>query len=240
MAVNDLAGQEAPWLMMNAPRETFWGMLEMTERELLYKHGRIRRFSPHTFLCRQGETLQHVFIVLSGQIQIEAHTKDGRQAIIAIHNPGDVLGELSPIDGKPRSATAQAISKVTTLVIPAQQFTTLIKDYPKVTWAVLQVVVKRFREVNQWRIELVNGSSTMRVALALMEIAKQRGLSTQDGIKVAALTQNDLAAMIGISRVSVARIFRELRACGLIKTGREHILIPQIDSLQKWVDSIEQ
>ncbi len=91
-------------------------------------------------LTRQGASGGEFFIVLDGKVAIE---KDGQQ--IATMNAGDFLGEISLIDGKPRTATARADGDARLLVIGRAPFHELMDEFPSVRVAVLQALAERVR-----------------------------------------------------------------------------------------------
>ena len=218
---------------------TFWEMLDPTEHALLRQSGTVRRFASDVMLCSQGETLRHIFVLLKGQVKVEGDARDGRHTLVAVRGPGDIIGELASIDSQPRSADVRALNAVDALVISAQRFDLLLQTRPKLTWAVLQVVSGRLREANRQRIDHVGGAVAARIAVVLLENARQRGITTSKGVQIKAISQQDLGSMIGVSRASVARVLRDLRSRNLVITGREHITIPRIDLLQQWLDTLE-
>ncbi len=57
-------------------------------------------------------------LLLAGRVKIASISEDGRESVLAFRGPGEVLGELSAIDGQPRSAGVTAIDPVEALVIP--------------------------------------------------------------------------------------------------------------------------
>ena len=91
-------------------------------------------------LTRQGASGGEFFIVLDGQVAIE---KDGTR--IATMNPGEFLGEIALIDGKPRTATARAEGPTRLLVIGRGPFQDLMEEFPSVRIAVLQALAERVR-----------------------------------------------------------------------------------------------
>jgi CRP/FNR family cyclic AMP-dependent transcriptional regulator len=91
-------------------------------------------------LTRQGASGGEFFIVLDGQVAIE---KDGER--IATMHPGDFLGEISLIDGKPRTATARAEGNARLLVLGRGPFQDLMEEFPSVRVAVLQALAERVR-----------------------------------------------------------------------------------------------
>jgi CRP-like cAMP-binding protein len=91
-------------------------------------------------LTRQGASGGEFFIVLAGQVAIE---KDGQR--IATMKPGDFLGEIALIDGKPRTATARAEGNARLLVVGRAPFHELMDEFPEVRGSVLQALAERVR-----------------------------------------------------------------------------------------------
>jgi len=96
-----------------------------------------------TILTRQGAAGGIAYILASGQAEV---VRDGRR--LAVLGPGDVVGELSLIDGKPRSATVAALSDLEVLQIDARDLTRLLQKAPSVTRALLVALAGRLRDAD--------------------------------------------------------------------------------------------
>ena len=217
--------------------DTFWDMLDPTDQAALRQSGVVKHYAYDEILCSQGERMRHIIVVLSGQVEIKKHSKDGRQVVIAFCGPGDIIGELASVDRRPRSADARAINEVDAIVVSAKQFDRLLQNHSKITWAVLRVISGRLREANQRRLDHVIGAASVRIACVLLDIARQRGVTTNQGTKITSINQEIIGTMSGVSRTSVTRALRDLRLHGLVITSRENITIPRIDLLQQWANS---
>jgi len=95
-------------------------------------------------LTREGESGHEFFIVLDGQVQVEI---GGRE--VAALGPGDFLGEIALVDGKPRSATTRVVGTTRLLVVGHREFHQLMADFPTVQTAVLQALAERVRRNEQ-------------------------------------------------------------------------------------------
>jgi CRP/FNR family cyclic AMP-dependent transcriptional regulator len=93
-------------------------------------------------LTRQGEPGHEFFIVVDGTVRIE---RDGRT--LTSLGPGDFLGEIALIDGRPRSATAVCEVDSHLLVLGHQQFLSLMADFPAIQLKVLGALAERVRRV---------------------------------------------------------------------------------------------
>lgn len=81
-------------------------------REIL-SLSRIRSFSPGEYITREGEYDSWLYIVLSGRV----HVLSGGTPVAQIERAGQTIGEMALVDGEPRSASARAATKTTTLAI---------------------------------------------------------------------------------------------------------------------------
>src|SRR5882762_9774563 len=82
-----------------------------------------RRYRCGAVMFGEGDTSDWVALLLTGRVKLSSFTQDGREAVIGIAGHGELLGELSAVDGEPRSATAIAIDPVDALVVSADDFT---------------------------------------------------------------------------------------------------------------------
>jgi CRP/FNR family transcriptional regulator, cyclic AMP receptor protein len=213
---------------------TFWAMLAPAERALLSQAGTARRFGRGSCLCRQGERLRHVFVLLGGWVEITADTRTGYEGVLAVRGPGDIIGEMAVVDGNPRSATVRALDQVDAIVLAADQFAALCRSRPGLAWSVLSVVVTRLRELSRRRAEDAGSTVRQRLVVLLVELAARYGIPQEDGITIALpVTQQSLAGMVAASRESVVRGLGDLRRQRLIRTGRRCLVILRPDELRR-------
>jgi CRP-like cAMP-binding protein len=178
----------------------------------------IRRWPPRSVLFHEGDRADRVLFVQEGRVKLVATESNGNETLLAVRGPGDLIGELAAIDGHPRSATAIALAPVVCSAVAAEQFAAVLSTEPVASMALLRVLATRLREAERRRAEHGALDAAQRLARRLDELAGAR--PTIDG-----LNQNDLAALIGASRESVAKALQILRAEGLVRTGRLSIEI---------------
>jgi CRP/FNR family transcriptional regulator, cyclic AMP receptor protein len=91
-------------------------------------------------ITREGEAGDAFYVVVDGRLRISRAGVD-----IASQGPGDFLGEISLIDGRPRTATATAVGPVNALAIERLAFMSLIDRYPAVRISILMALTDRIR-----------------------------------------------------------------------------------------------
>lgn len=113
-----------------------------------------RSFAGGDIILRQGNPGVGLFIIVSGSVKVQKEQRDGSVYAIAEHRSGDVLGEMSVLDGAARSASVIALEDTRTLVLPSWAFNAFLQTHPEVALEILPVVVQRFRETNEALIHL--------------------------------------------------------------------------------------
>ena len=105
----------------------WFAQLPAAERAALHARGALRRYRAGSTLFHEGDISDWVVLVTKGRVKVSAVTPDGKDVVLAVCPPGELLGELSALDGHPRSATATALDPVEARVIPGAEFR-LISD----------------------------------------------------------------------------------------------------------------
>jgi CRP-like cAMP-binding protein len=176
-----------------------------------------------------------VLVVRSGQAKVTVVDRQGRELILGFRGPGELLGELSAVDGEPRSATATALEPVTALGIPGESFRALLDHRPGIAHALLHVVAVRLREADRQRLEFAAYDVPGRLARRLVELAERFGEPSDQGIEIAlALSQGELASWTSCSREGVSKALATLRALGWIDTRRRRIVVRDVDALRRY------
>jgi len=196
--------------------------------------GTVRRLRRGAYLFTEGEASAHVALVLSGRVKASSFTADGKEVVLALRGPGDLLGELSALDGGPRSASVAALEPVEALVVGAERFTTFLEEHPRVAVLLVQTLAGRIREADRKRIEFGAFDTTGRVARRLVELAERFGQPEDDGVRIdVPLSQEELAGWTGSSREAVSKALRSLRERGWIETGRRAYIVRDLESLRR-------
>lgn len=107
-----------------------------------------RQFSAGDVIVRQGNPGVGIFVIVSGKVKIVKTNESGKRLDLATHGPGEVIGEMSVLDGAPRTADVIAEGETTCLVLSSWDFNSFMETHPEVALQILPVVVKRFRETN--------------------------------------------------------------------------------------------
>jgi CRP/FNR family transcriptional regulator, cyclic AMP receptor protein len=192
---------------------------------------------------KRGETLFYeedpgnaLYILQKGQVKIVRLAPDGEERILHVEGPGQCLGELSLIDGAPRSAKAVTLDQVEALVLYREEFLALVERHPAVARAVMSGLAGMVRRLSEQVQDLTALDVPGRIAKKLLELADSHGQSTPEGVQIALkLSQQELAAMIGATRVAVNQALSWFRSQGILATDRQGITLLKPEKLRQRV-----
>jgi CRP/FNR family cyclic AMP-dependent transcriptional regulator len=217
---------------MRAESGEFLSMLTDDEIGALRAAGRPRRWDRGATVMSEGDTSDWVLVLTEGRVKVSSHTSSGTEVVLAVRGPGGLLGEMSAIDGSPRSATVTALEPISGIVV--RDFAGFLQDHGRVAVLLMRMITGRLRDADRKRIEYGAFDTTGRVATRLIELAERYGEQTNSGVRVALpLSQDELAGWTGASREAVSKALRSLRDRGLIETGRRRVVIHDLEGLRK-------
>lgn len=212
----------------------FLEQLTPSERVSLNGGGVIRKFSRGSILFREGGLPENVILIFSGRVKISSLTSEGREVVLAVSGPGDILGEVSALDGEARSATATALDQLEALIIGTEDFQEFLETNPRVALAITKRLAQRLRDADRDRIQFSAFDTVGRVAGRLIELAERFGDSSDGSLRISLpLSQLELAGWAGASREAVSKALQVLRARGLISTHRGSTEILDLEGLKR-------
>jgi len=182
--------------------------------------GRIRSYPKQTVVISEGDAGDTVFVILSGRVRVFSSDEKGRQVILDILHPGELVGEMA-LDGSRRSASAMTIEPTVLSVLEAAALRERLKADPALAMMLVTGLLGRLRRTTGVVKSLALGDVYERLAAVLRDLFA----SSSTGATIEGLTQQDLADRIGSSRDMVNRIFRELEKGGYIELARRKITL---------------
>jgi CRP/FNR family transcriptional regulator/CRP/FNR family cyclic AMP-dependent transcriptional regulator len=190
-----------------------------------------RTFPADNLIILAEDAGDSLFIIFRGQVKVSIINEDGREVILAMLGPGDFFGEMSLLDGKPRSANVIATEETELLTLFRSDFLHLVERLPEVAVKVIAALTARLRKADRKIESLALMDVSGRVATVLLQIAEESGTVTPRGVAIRSRpTQQELANMAGTSRETVSRVLKRLEEQGYIATqGREIVILREAD-----------
>jgi CRP/FNR family cyclic AMP-dependent transcriptional regulator len=212
------------------------GTGSVTVAEFIAARGHRHTFRTGQTLFIEGDRSHSVFVCLSGRVRIFVTLPSGRELTMGVKTPGQVFGELSAIDERPRSASATAMEPTVVAHMSGVTFVEQCVHRPELASPLLRSLADQLRRANA-RMSARNSDTTIvragHMLLELAGLAMRHGEST-DQVSLP-ITQLDLADWIGATRESTARALAHFRAAGVVHTRRACIVVHDVDALAELV-----
>ena len=200
--------------------------LDQQELEALSDVTFTRTFSKDNVIILAEEEGDTLFILKKGQVKVSIVSEEGREVILSLLGPGSVFGELSLLDGKPRSANVVATEETDLLMLRRADFLQLIYKTPQIATALLAELATRMRKTDRQIEGLALLDVTSRISDTLLQLATEQGAETTDGVTIESRpTQQELANMSGTTRETVSRVLKRLEGQGYINRNGRNITI---------------
>jgi CRP-like cAMP-binding protein len=201
---------------------------QMTQVDLraLASRARERPMRTGEVLFRRGDSGTGMLVILTGRVRIVLPSREGREQVLRILQPGEVLGELALLDGRSRTADAVAESNGRLLMIERRELLDVLRTHPDLALAILTLLSERLRATN-WLLEaMLFHDAAGRLALTLLMLAQG-----QPGGRVD-ITQGALSERIGTARETVNKKLREWQAQGMIALEPGRVTVLDRDALR--------
>ena len=212
-------------------RLPLFSRLPDTELAELADRVRTKSFKRGEMIFRKDDPGTHLYMVLEGGVKIALPGEFGQEALVAIMRPGEFFGELALFDRSPRSASATALEDTRAALLAGDDFLAYLESHPASFRVVLETLARTIRRLSDRVEDLIFLDVPSRVAKYLLDLVRSSG---GDGNELT-LTQDELAAFIGASRVSVNRVLGDLERREIISIRRRRIAIKDADRLAKEV-----
>jgi CRP/FNR family cyclic AMP-dependent transcriptional regulator len=211
----------------------FGSALDRSAAEALAGRGTVCAYARGRAIFHEGQVPDRVLLLRAGCVKVSYLTAGGREVVLAFRGPGELVGELSALDGQPRSATIVAVEPVEALVLTHHAFLAFLADHPSASLALLRMLSQRLREADARRIELSTYMTIGRVAARLLELSERFGREQDGGIQISLpLSQEELAGATGSSLESVGRALQTMRSLKCIETRRREIRVLDRQALE--------
>jgi CRP-like cAMP-binding protein len=196
--------------------------------------GRTRTYGAGVTLFHQGDDTGPVVVLLAGRAKVASLNSAGREVIVAVRGPGDLLGELSAIDDEPRAATVTTLEPVDALLVSGSAFAAFLERRPRAALVMLRMVVARLRYADAQLADFATHDVMGRVAHRLVELAERFGTAGDERIEIELpLSQEELAGWTGASREAVSKALQLLRSLQVVETGRRHLTVLDLEALRR-------
>ena len=186
-------------------------------------HLHVRQIRRNQWILRKGNTGDQLFFLLTGRLQVIDITYNGKEVGLSFLAPGDYFGELSVIDGLPRTSSVQTIVDSEVAMLPRYVALELMLHHPVVVERLLQNMARTIRTANAYRGILAIPSASQRVYALLERMTTQApgGLHVIDPLP----TQQEGAIMVNTSRETVSRALQAWLQKGVLEKDLRRLIV---------------
>jgi CRP/FNR family transcriptional regulator, cyclic AMP receptor protein len=196
--------------------------LPRSELSRLLEHLHERPFPAGANVLIAEQPGEAVYVILSGSVKVHALRPDGTEVVLAVLGAGEVLGEMSAADSLGRSASVVTLEETNLLWMDRRTFSASVASSTILSRNLAEVLSRRVRLANARLISLASLDVPGRVASQLLSLAREYGQESPEGTRIPMrLTQADLAALVGASRVSVNQALGQFRRRGAISVAKD-------------------
>jgi CRP/FNR family cyclic AMP-dependent transcriptional regulator len=196
------------------------------------------KFPAGAMILTASQPGEVTYIILDGTLKVSVLERNGRELILALLGPGEIVGELSMADRAGRSADVTALEPATLVWMDRHGFDQLRREIPALTENLLRLMSRRLRLANGQLQAVATLDVHGRVARQLLVLADTLGEKLPDGAVQIPLrvTQSDLAALVGATRVRVNEVLVGFSRRGFIEVDAKHrITIKDRDELDAYL-----
>ncbi len=216
---------------------TLLGRLDESTRHEFLHLGIARTAAASRVILQEGKRESHVILLNDGLTKVTVAMTDGRHALLDVRVSGDLVGEISALNGTPRSATVTTCRASAIRIINRNDFRSFLRTHPDAAMEIAGIVADRLRIANRRRVDFASYPVKVRLARVLWEIATAYGYRERNGIVVdIQLTQSELATMCGAAEITLQKALRELRTSGIVGTGYRQVIVRDAPALQLCAD----
>ena len=198
----------------------------------LITHARLRHLTAGQYLFKRGDPPCGLYAVLEGAVRISAVSEQGKEAVLSLVELPFWFGEISLFDGLQRTHDACAVGPCTLLQVSQPAMLGILEETPRY-WRDLALLMSqklRLTFINIEQLSLMPAS--VRVAHRLLMIVDGYGEVAQSR-RVVQMPQEDLAAMLCLSRQTTNALLKDLQAQGIVRLGYGEIEILDAQRLRE-------
>jgi CRP/FNR family transcriptional regulator, cyclic AMP receptor protein len=225
------AGADCPAALRRSP---LFEALDDENVPLLRRQMAEVKVSRGEHLFNEGDEGDALYVVLDGKMKLTRAASHGRENLLSVIGPGEMFGELSLFDPRPRTATASAVTDAVLASLKHEALTPWLRERPEISQPMLRALAQRLRRANDVTAGLVFSDVPGRVARNLLDLADRFGTREADGLHVHHdLNQKELAQLVGSSRETVNKALADFAARGWLQVSARSVLILDAERLRK-------
>jgi CRP-like cAMP-binding protein len=208
-----------------------------SDRDALARLCRWHRYAAHQYIIGHQDETSDVYFIVGGRVRVTIFSPSGKEISFRDLPAGKSFGELSAIDGAPRSATVIALNDTVLASMSAEAFRRVLNDHPDVAAKMMQYLAGLVRKLSDRVFEFGALAVRNRVHAELLRLARDQGYDGDAAIITPAPTHADIASRVSTHREAVTRELNALARDGLIERRDRALVIADVARLAQLVET---
>lgn len=190
----------------------------------------VKKFTNGQIVQHTGDAADGFWVIMKGQIKLGRYDDSGEMRVLVILGPKDSFGELACIGGFPRVLDGEVVGKAELLWISGSRLTKVLKASPELSIEIMRMLAVQLQEALDHIV--VHRKMPAAIRLTRMLIILCDGRSAPVTI---AMRQQEMAELVGVSRMSIAKTLADLERKGLLLRGYGEIVIANPAAIKAWM-----
>ncbi|PHQ72247.1 MAG: Crp/Fnr family transcriptional regulator [Sneathiella sp.] len=224
--------------MQNLDNIELSSSLELAERLELAAKCSWRVFQSGEQILERSTTSRDVFFVAEGSVNIVNFGVSGREVAYASIEEGQYFGELSAIDGRPRSANVIARSKCLLASLNPDHFKDVLMQHPEIMMAVLERLARVIRINDDRILDLSTMGAVQRVCQEILRMAEPDPVTPNSWLIYPMPTQSVIASRVSTTRETVARVLGQLTQDGMVLKKGKSLYLKNRDGIEEYIKTL--
>lgn len=184
--------------------------------------------------CITEVNKRKIFLITEGRVKISVMNEQGSEKILFILSKGDIFGE---IDAFETNHNYEAVSLINTSlqVIDTYEFKEFLKEEPEIYTSVIKSIIRKYQILYSQLNDLVFKDCMGKLASTLLRMAEQEGECVGNHVEYFYLKQQDIADLLGSSRITITRLLKRLKMEDIIEISNNRIKILDKEQLLKYI-----
>ena len=208
--------------------------LDAPELSAIAQLAQRRTFEQRDIIVQQADAGGELFVIVEGHVKVISAGMDGRDSALNIMGPGEVFGEVSLLDGGPRSATVAALDACSLLSIRREPFMRFLESSPRTAIELLKVLTSHLRKLTERSEDVAFLRVGGRLAKRIAGIAERYGEPRPDGaLRVPfKLSQQEIGDLVNATRESANKQLKAWEDGGLLSHDHGHLVVHDLERLR--------
>jgi CRP/FNR family cyclic AMP-dependent transcriptional regulator len=213
-------------------RTQLFQSLEAADLDAVLARVVVRRTSRGEIIMRRGDPNAGMVVIVSGRVRISVVSEEGKEITLTVLGPGDVLGEMSLLDGEECSADATAQEDCVLLVVDRNQFLRLLRSNSELCLHLMAMLTRRLRRSNTALEDIALLDLPTRLGRLLTRLASEYGVPARTGTRIEVrLSQKDISTLVGASREKVNKQLRQWEDEGVLGKDNGRLVVLNAQAL---------